>query len=74
MFGSCAFIVRKVLKRNDCLGKQVLFAAVAGTTVPKPQIENCFRNRRLLLGKNYTNQPQLRQESRSGLKFNAHTH
>jgi hypothetical protein len=27
----------KVLKSNDCLGKQVLFAAVAGTTVQKLQ-------------------------------------
>jgi hypothetical protein len=36
MLGSCAFIAGKVLKSNDCLGRQVLFAAVAGTTVPKP--------------------------------------
>jgi hypothetical protein len=35
----------KVLKRNDCLGKQVLFAAVAGTTVQKLQrAKIAFRN------------------------------
>jgi hypothetical protein len=31
MLRSCPFIVRKVLKINDCLERKALLAAVAGT-------------------------------------------